>query len=66
MRDFCKAKGVTLAEMAERIQLSMGYVSQVERGVSSLSIPTLQSTSDVLRVQIRCFYTPTGKHLQKN
>ncbi|WP_372379250.1 hypothetical protein ACBZ91_15760 [Vibrio natriegens] len=52
--------------MAERIQLSMGYVSQVERGVSSLSIPTLQSTSDMLRVQIRCFYIPTGRLLQKN
>ncbi|WP_425315145.1 hypothetical protein [Vibrio natriegens] len=27
--------------MAERIQLSMGYVSQVERGVTSLPIPKL-------------------------
>ncbi|MFW8632299.1 helix-turn-helix domain-containing protein [Vibrio natriegens] len=41
MRDFRKVKGITLAEMAERIQLSMGYVSQVERGVSSLPIPKL-------------------------
>ncbi|WP_373423026.1 helix-turn-helix domain-containing protein [Vibrio natriegens] len=41
MQHFCKAKGVTIAEMAERIQLSMGYVSQVERGVTSLPIPKL-------------------------
>ena len=56
IRDIRKAKGVTLTEMAERIQRSVGYVSQVERGVSSLPIPILQSICDVLGVQISWFF----------
>ncbi|MBB1489530.1 helix-turn-helix domain-containing protein [Oceanospirillum sediminis] len=56
IRDLRKAKGVTLAEIAESIQRSVGYISQVERGVSSLPIPVLQSICDVLGVQISWFF----------
>jgi len=56
IRDLRKAKGITLIEMAENIQRSVGYVSQVERGVSALPIPVLQSICDVLGVQISWFF----------
>jgi transcriptional regulator with XRE-family HTH domain len=56
IRDLRKAKAVTLVEMAERVQRSVGYISQVERGVSSLPIPVLQSISEVLGVQISWFF----------
>ncbi|WP_417227150.1 helix-turn-helix domain-containing protein [Amphritea sp.] len=56
IRDLRKAKGVTLVEMAERIQRSVGYISQVERGVSALPVPVLQSISEVLGVQISWFF----------
>ena len=56
IRDLRKSKGITLAQMAKRIGKSVGYVSQVERGVSSLPIPVLQSISDVLDVQITWFF----------
>ncbi|MDO6562783.1 helix-turn-helix domain-containing protein [Amphritea sp. 1_MG-2023] len=56
IRDLRKAKNITLVEMAESIQRSVGYVSQVERGVSSLPIPVLQAISDVLDVQISWFF----------
>ncbi|MBU2965106.1 XRE family transcriptional regulator [Amphritea sp. 2_MG-2023] len=56
IRDLRKAKNITLIDMAERIQRSVGYVSQVERGVSSLPIPVLQAISDVLGVQISWFF----------
>ncbi|RTE65129.1 XRE family transcriptional regulator [Amphritea opalescens] len=56
IRDLRKAKNITLIEMAESIQRSVGYVSQVERGVSSLPIPVLQAISDVLGVQISWFF----------
>ncbi|MFT2111759.1 helix-turn-helix domain-containing protein [Marinomonas sp. 2405UD68-3] len=56
IRDLRKAKGITLIEMAERISRSVGYVSQVERGVSALPIPVLQSISKVLDVQVSWFF----------
>jgi len=56
IRDLRKAKGITLVSMAESIGKSVGYVSQVERGVSSLPIPVLQAISEVLGVQISWFF----------
>ncbi|WP_036229683.1 helix-turn-helix domain-containing protein [Marinobacterium jannaschii] len=56
IRDLRKAKGITLVSMAEAIGKSVGYVSQVERGVSSLPIPVLQAISEVLGVQISWFF----------
>ena len=56
IRDLRKAKGITLQSMADRIERSVGYVSQVERGVSALPIPVLQLISDVLGVQITWFF----------
>ncbi|MEM7359520.1 MAG: XRE family transcriptional regulator [Pseudomonadota bacterium] len=56
IRDLRKAKGVTLQAMADQIGRSVGYISQVERGVSTLPIPVLQSISEVLGVQITWFF----------
>ncbi len=56
IRDLRKAKGITLSAIAEKIGKSVGYVSQVERGVSSLPISVLQSISEVLGVQITWFF----------
>ncbi|NND82646.1 MAG: cupin domain-containing protein [Gammaproteobacteria bacterium] len=56
IRDLRKAKKMTLQDMADAISRSVGYVSQVERGVSSLPIPLLQQISKVLDVQITWFF----------
>jgi len=56
IRDLRKAKKITLTTMAEKISRSVGYVSQVERGVSALPIPVLQRICDVLGVQISWFF----------
>lgn len=56
IRDLRKAKGITLQAMAEVIGRSVGYVSQVERGVSILPIPTLQAISELLDVQVTWFF----------
>lgn len=56
IRDLRKAKGYTLSFVAESIGKSVGYVSQVERGVSALPIPLLQAISDLLEVQITWFF----------
>jgi len=56
IRDLRKAKGITLQDMAQAIGRSVGYVSQVERGVSILPIPILQSISELLDVQVTWFF----------
>jgi len=60
IRDLRKAKGMTIAELAERIDRSVGYVSQIERDLSELSIPDLKHIAEALEVQISWFFHPTG------
>ena len=56
IRDLRKSKGMTISYLAEQIGKSVGYLSQVERGVSTLPIPVLQAISDLLGVQITWFF----------
>jgi transcriptional regulator with XRE-family HTH domain len=52
IRHMRKAKGLTLSGLSRKTDLSIGYLSQVERGVSNLSIKALKQVSDALGVQI--------------
>jgi transcriptional regulator with XRE-family HTH domain len=56
IRDLRKSKRVTLISLAEQVNKSVGYLSQVERGVSALPIPVLQAISTALDVQISWFF----------
>ena len=56
IRDLRAARGFSLARLAEAIDKSIGYVSQIERGRSEVSISTLKAISDALEVQIGWFF----------
>jgi len=56
IRELRKVKGLTLNEMAERLGVSIGYLSQIERDRSRLQISTLKAISDVLGVHINWFF----------
>lgn len=56
IRDLRRIKGVTLAGLASRIARSIGYISQVERGKSAITISALQEIADALGVQIAWFF----------
>lgn len=56
IRDLRRVKGTTLTELASRIGRSIGYVSQVERGKSAITISALQEIADALGVQIAWFF----------
>ena len=56
IRDLRKARQMTLAELAERVNRSVGYLSQVERGASSLPIGVLQAISEALGVRVSWFF----------
>jgi transcriptional regulator with XRE-family HTH domain len=56
IRDLREARGLTLAELARAIGKSIGYVSQIERDRSEVSISILKAISDALDVQISWFF----------
>lgn len=56
IRDLRKAKRLTITELAGRIGRSVGYVSQIERGLSAVSITVLQQIATALDVQVSWFF----------
>jgi transcriptional regulator with XRE-family HTH domain len=56
IRDLRKARGMTIADLADKVGRSIGYMSQVERNMSSVTIPTLQKVANALGVQVSWFF----------
>jgi DNA-binding response OmpR family regulator len=52
IRERRKALGLTLAEMAKRTNVSLGYLSQIELGKNSASIETLYRIALGLRIRV--------------
>lgn len=56
IHDLRKFKNLTLGELAERINRSVGFLSQVERGVSRPTVADLTAISEALGVSTAYFY----------
>ncbi|HEY0939896.1 MAG TPA: XRE family transcriptional regulator [Steroidobacter sp.] len=56
-----KELGLTLKELAERSGLSVAFISQIERGVTSPSIISLLQISETLGVAVNYFVEATQK-----
>jgi len=56
LRALRKSKGLTLAELALRVRRSVGYLSQVERGLSEMSISDLRRVAAALDVPLGWFF----------
>lgn len=56
LRSLRKAKQLSLQQVAETAGLSIGMVSQIERGLASPSIKSLRKLSDALDVPIGWFF----------
>lgn len=48
-------KNLTLKQLSEKTGLSIGFLSQVERGISNIAIDTLQDVANALEVDILTF-----------
>jgi transcriptional regulator with XRE-family HTH domain len=68
IRDLRKIKGLTIQQLAERVGVSIGYISQIERNRSQLSIAMLKKISDVLGVHMNWFFQagPQGPAEERN
>ncbi len=67
IRDLRKARGMTIQALADSIGRSVGYVSQIERNISAVSIPVLDEIARALGVGINWFFqvsaeTPAEEH----
>ena len=52
IRDLRKIRTLTLQGLADKISRSVGYVSQIERNISDVSIPVLKEIAEALDVNI--------------
>ena len=52
IRETRKALGITLKELSEKTQLSISFLSQVERGVCSTTLTSLKKIADALGIPI--------------
>jgi transcriptional regulator with XRE-family HTH domain len=55
VRALRRSRGITLQDLAKRINRSVGYVSQVERGISNLGVDDLRKLGTALNVPIGFF-----------
>jgi len=53
IKEIRKRKNITLKELSEKTELSISFLSQVERGVSSFTITSLKKISEGLGVSLQ-------------
>jgi transcriptional regulator with XRE-family HTH domain len=56
IREFRKQRGLTLRSLASRAGLSIGFLSQVERGISSIGLTALGSVASALGQSVSDFF----------
>lgn len=56
IRDLRKARGMTLTELATKVNRSVGYISQAERDKSEVTIACLNTIAQALRVDLGWFF----------
>ncbi|RUY14956.1 helix-turn-helix transcriptional regulator, partial [Mesorhizobium sp. M7A.F.Ca.CA.004.12.1.1] len=57
IRALRKARGLTLAEIGSKLGRSVGWVSQVERGLSTPSLGDLRAFAELFGVPISLFFS---------
>jgi len=59
------AKNMTLKTLSEKTSLSIGFLSQVERGLTTLAIASLESIAEALDVDLSYFFSLNKKSNKK-
>lgn len=56
------SKNMTLKDLSEMTNLSVSFLSQAERGLTSMAIMSLKNIADALDVDLSYFFTPPQKN----
>ncbi|WP_169566164.1 helix-turn-helix domain-containing protein [Sneathiella limimaris] len=65
IRDLRKAKRITISDLAERTNRSIGNISEIERGISAVTVPVLQEIALALDVELNWFFEGQAKAPEK-
>ena len=57
-----KGSGLTQEALAERLNVSIGYVSQVERGITKISLDLLGAISSILHCSVASLVSESAVH----
>jgi transcriptional regulator with XRE-family HTH domain len=63
IRELRNRRGLTLKELSAKTSLSVGYLSQTERGITSIGITSLKAISEALAVDLSHFFVPPKTHV---
>lgn len=58
-------RGMTQEILAEKLNVSIGYVSQVERGITKISLDLLGAISSILSYDVSYFVSESAVHSDK-
>lgn len=61
LRQLRRARDLTLAELANKANLTAGYLANVENGVTTPSLSTLAALAAVLGTDMSAFFPPTAR-----
>lgn len=56
VKELRKERGYTLKDISEQANLSIGYLSQFERGITTIAVEQLAKIADILGVSINYFF----------
>lgn len=62
VKELRTSKGMTLKDMSGKTKLSQGFLSLVERGLTSVTIVSLQNIADALETDLKFFLDVPSKH----
>ena len=54
-------KGITLKELSEKSELSVGFLSQLERGLTTIAVDSLEKLATILDVHLTHFFAAPMK-----
>jgi transcriptional regulator with XRE-family HTH domain len=63
LRRLRKEKGFTLEELAERAQISVSFLSHIERGTRQAPLSTLETLAQILGMNLYELFAPLSKPL---
>lgn len=58
-------KGITLKELSEKSELSIGFLSQLERGLTTIAVDSLEKLAEILEVHLTYFFDYPHKRKEK-
>ena len=65
VKELRNSQKITLKQLSEQSGLSVGFLSQLERGLSTIAIDSLSLLSDALNVDISVFFDKADKNVNK-